>query len=87
MKIILGGATRHSVDRSTVQKKSPAKVSETQRNKRYLQSGRETNKKTIFIFRWLNKMTTEQNNEISVLPACYVVSYDMFCHKTTRDVF
>ena len=67
----VGGTTRLSLDRSNVwKKKSPAKVSEMQRNERYLQSDRQ-----------------KQNNEMSVLLACYVVSYDTFCHKTIRGVF
>ena len=55
----------------------------------YLQSDRQIKKKkNKFTFQMVElNDCSEQNNEMSVLLACYVVSYDTFCHKTTCGVF
>ena len=48
-----------------------------QGNKRYLQSDRQTNKKNIFTFRWLNE-TAVQNKTMKRL-SCLL---DTLCHTT-----
>ena len=74
ISIRVGGTTRLSLAISTVlkERKSPAKVSETQGTKRYLQSDRHTNKKNIFTFRPLNEMSV-QNKTMKCL-SCLLVT-------------
>ena len=85
----VGGSTRRSLDRSTMRKENlRPKYLKRKGMKKYLQYDGQRNKKNIFLFRRLNKMIVpEQNNKMSVLFACYVVSYDTFSHKTIRSVF
>ena len=62
------------------------------RNKRYLQSYRQTNKNNRFTFKRLKKMTV-QNKTMKSLSCLLVTwtlkveSYDTFCHTKTRGVF
>ena len=73
----VGGTTRLSLDRSTVRKENLWPKYLTERNKRHLQSDRHTNKKNIFTFRLLNKMTV-QNKTMKCLSCLFV----MLCHTT-----
>ena len=73
----VGGTTRLSLNRSTVRKENLWPKYLTERNKRYLQSDRHTNKKNIFTFRLLNKMTV-QNKTMKCLSCLFV----MLCHTT-----
>ena len=78
-----------SLDKSKVRKENLwPKYLEQNGIKDYLQSDRQTNKNNILTFRRLNTMTVQYKTmKCLVLLACYVVSYDTFCHKTTCGVF
>ena len=79
----MGGTIPLSVDRSTVRKKNL-------RTKYLKYNGIKdtcslTDKQTKRTY--IHSDCSEQNNEMPILLDCDVVSYDTFCHKTTRGIF